>query len=102
MYLAGSEWTGSFGSVPTTVIVEGLNTVIDVSGGGFCGPNTAYQGQYSRGYTNYGQVMGAAIDTASQSIGIDVLHEFGDHTLGWGATQVMINDTSASDHRLAS
>lgn len=102
MYLAGAEWTGAFGSTPTTIVVEGINTVIGRTDGGFCGPNTAYRGQYSRGYTHLGDVMGAAIDTAGQSVGIDVLHELGPHTIGWGATQVIINDTGLGSHRLAS
>ena len=102
MYLAGAEWSGAVGSVPTSVVLEGLNTVIDYSGGGRnCGPNTAYAGQYG-GYTNYGEVMGAAVDTAGQSIGIDVLHDFGDYAIGWGANQVFINDTNNSGHRLSS
>lgn len=102
MFLAGAEWTGAIGSVPTTVVVEGLDTIIDVTKGGFCGPNTAYQGQYSRGYSLYGAVIGASLDTAGESIGIDVSHEFGEHTVGWGVTQVLINDTSLSTHRLSS
>ena len=102
MYLAGAEWSGAVGSVPTSVVLEGLNTVIDYSGGGRnCGPNTAYAGQYG-GYTNYGEVMGAAVDTAGQSIGIDVLHDFGDYAIGWGANQVFINDTNNPGHRLSS
>jgi hypothetical protein len=101
MYLAGAEWSGSMGSVPTSVVLEGLNTVIENTAGGFCGPNTAYGGQYG-GYTNYGQVMGASVDTAGQSIGIDVLHNFGDYSIGWGASQVFINDTNNPGHRLSS
>ena len=102
MYLAGAEWSGAVGSVPTSVVLEGLNTVIDYSGGGRnCGPNTAYTGQYG-GYTYYGEVMGAAVDTAGQSIGIDVLHDFGDYAIGWGANQVFINDTNNPGHRLSS
>ena len=101
MYLAGAEWSGSMGSVPTSVVLEGLNTVIERTAGGVCGPNTAYGGQYG-GYTNYGQVMGASVDTAGQSIGIDVLHNFGDYSIGWGASQVFINDTNNPGHRLSS
>lgn len=102
MYLAGAEWSGAFGSVPTTVVLEGLNTVIDPTAGGFCGPRTAYGGQYSRGYTNYGQVMGASVDMAGQSIGIEVLHDFGGYSIGWGAAQVFINDINDPAHRLSS
>ena len=101
MYLAGAEWSGAVASVPTSVVVEGLNTVIDYTRGGWCGPNTAYAGQYG-GYTNYGEAMGAAVDTAGQSIGVDVLHDFGGYAIGWGVNQVFINDTNNSGHRLSS
>ena len=101
MYLAGAEWSGAVASVPTSVVVEGLNTVIDYSGGGFCGPDTAYAGQYG-GYTHYGGVVGAPVDTAGQSIGIDVLHDFGDYAVGWGVNHVFINDTNNAGHRLSS
>ena len=102
MYLVGAEWTGALGSTPTTVTVEGIDTIIEFTDGGFCGPATAYGGQYNRGYSQLGSVMGAAVDTAGQSIGIDVLHEFGDQSVGWGAKQVLINDIEAANHRLSS
>ena len=85
----------------TSLVLEGLNTVIDYSGGGRnCGPNSAYAGQYG-GYTNHGEVIGASVDTAGQSIGIDVLHDFGDYSIGWGVNQVFINDTNNPSHRLS-
>ncbi len=102
MFMGGAEWTGTLGSVPTTVVVEGLTTVIDVTTGGFCGPDTAYNGQYSRGYTHYGAVIGTAVDTAGESIGVDLIHDFGAYSIGWGVKRVVINDTGRATHRLSS
>ena len=57
-YLAGIEWTNTKIKYPTTVSIETIDTRIDKTRNGFCGPNTMYNNS-TYDYTNYGKVNGS-------------------------------------------
>ena len=103
MYLAGFELTSIISSVPTKLVIEGLDTVISTTPSGFCGPNTAYNNSYyPSGYTHYGKVLGASIDTASRALTVALEHKFPFYDLMWSISKTDINVPSLSGHRLSS
>ena len=102
MYLAGIEWQTLNNVSPKRIGFEIVDTRIEKTEHGFCGPNTAYNnGIYD--YTNYGLVLGAPIDTESKSIEIygdaKIMHTF---RIKFSLKKVIINDKSWTDHRLSS
>ena len=68
-YLAGLEWTNTKIKYPTIIGIEAIDTRIDKTTNGYCGPNTMYNNN-TYDYTNYGKTMGAAIDTEGTSLGL--------------------------------
>ena len=103
MYLAGFELTSIISSVPTKLVIEGLDTVISKTPNGYCGPSTAYNnGYYPSGYTHYGKVLGASIDTASRALTVALEHKFPFYDLMWSISKTDINVPSLSGHRLSS
>lgn len=101
LYLAGATIDTFWQGVPTSVTFEAVDTRIATTAGGFCGPGTAYNGQYAAGYTYYGVGMGADLDTDGRSTRIAVSHHFNDIDISWGATHYVINDTALASHRLS-
>ena len=101
-YMTGLEWTNKKTRYPTIVIIEALDTRINTSENGYCGPNTMYNNNtYS--YTNYGKTMGTAIDTEGTSLGIYIKSEISQKIdIELAVTSVVINDKNWSDHRLSS
>jgi hypothetical protein len=101
-YLAGIEWTGTKNKYPTTVSIETVDTRIDKTKHGYCGPNTMYNNNTYK-YTNYGKTMGAEIDSEGTSIGISILSQISQNIKIELATKSMvINDKNWQFHRLSS
>ena len=100
MHLIGFERSMDVGGKPTTLNLELVDTRIDHTENGFCGPNTAYNNGMHP-YTNGGAVMGAPIDSESRAITLEVKHDLGEFDLNWGLSHYIINDHASSSHRLS-
>jgi hypothetical protein len=101
MYLVGLQWKSNLFRLPTTLGIESVDTRIDTTKAGFCGPNTAYNNNTYK-YTNYGKVIGANIDTEGKEIeiyGNTLLKE--DLSINYSHRFITINDTSWYSHRLS-
>ncbi len=101
MHLIGLERKMDAGGIPTTLNIEIVDTRIDRTTNGYCGPNTAYNNS-THPYTNEGSVMGASIDSEGKSIQLSVEHSFGVYDFEWGIGQYTVNDNNSPSHRLAS
>lgn len=101
-YLAGLEWTNTKIKYPTIVSIETIDTRIDTTTHGWCGPNTMYNnGTYD--YTNYGKTMGAVIDSEGTSLNLYVRSKISQKiTIEFSTKSVVINDNNWSGHRLSS
>jgi hypothetical protein len=101
-YNAGLEWTNAKIKYPTNIGIETTDTRINTTKYGYCGPNTMYNnGTYS--YTNYGKIIGAAIDSEGTSIGIYVNSQISKKiNFKFATKSVVINDKNWSGHRLSS
>ena len=86
----------------TKIGFEYLDTRIDETTHGNCGPNTAYNnGSYK--YTNYDVTLGAPIDTESKSIEIwGTTNISQNKSINYSIKKIIINDTNWSSHRLSS
>jgi hypothetical protein len=101
-YLAGLEWTNVKIKYPTTVGIEVIDTRIDTTTRGNCGPNTMYNNN-TYDYTNYGNSMGATIDTEGTSLGLFVHAQISQKiNVKFETKSVVINDHNWSGHRLTS
>ena len=101
-YLAGIEWTITKNKYPTIVGIETVDTRIDTTSHGHCGPNTMYNNNTYK-YTNYGKAMGALIDTESTSFGIFVQSQITQKIdIEFAMKSMNINDNNWSAHRLSS
>jgi len=101
-YLAGLEWTNSESKYPTIIGIETIDTRLDTTALGNCGPNTMYNNN-TYDYTNYGKAMGAGIDTEGTSIGLHVQSQISQTiNIKFATKSVVINDNNWSGHRLAS
>jgi hypothetical protein len=101
-YLAGAEWTHKKNRYPSTVGIEIVDTRIDTTTNGNCGPNTMYNNHiYS--YTNYGKTMGAGIDTEGSSLSLFIQSKLSQEvTIEFSTKLITINDNDWTDHRLSS
>ena len=101
-YLTGLEWTNTKIKYPTTVGIEAIDTRIDKTTHGNCGPNTMYNNNtYS--YTNYGKTMGEAMDTEGTSLTLYVGSQISEKiNIKFTTKSVVINDNNWSGHRLSS
>ena len=101
-YLAGIEWSNSRIKYPTTVGIEAIDTRIDRSTHGSCGPNTMYN-NYTYDYINYGHTIGAAIGTESNSLELFGQSQISQKTsIKYSTKLVVINNDNWSGHRLSS
>jgi hypothetical protein len=101
-YLAGLEWTNPKIKYPTIVGFEAIDTRVDTTTHGNCGPNTMYNNSIYK-YTNFGKTMGAAIDTEGTSIGIYLRSQIAQKiNIKFSTKSVVINDNNWSGHRLSS
>ena len=100
--MAGLEWTNTKIKYPTIVGIEAIDTRIDTTTNGYCGPNTMYNNN-TYDYTNYGKTMGAAIDTEGTSLGLYVRSQISQKiNIEFATKSVVINDNNWSGHRLSS
>ena len=101
-YLTGLEWTNTNIKYPIFVGIEAVDTRIDRTRNGYCGPNTMYNNS-TYNYTNYGKTMGAAIDTEGTSLGLYVRSQISQNmNIKFTTKSVVINDNNWSGHRLSS
>ncbi|MEM9797552.1 MAG: capsule assembly Wzi family protein [Pseudomonadota bacterium] len=98
--LAGLETEMALLGTRTEISLEAVDTRVDETENGFCGPNTAYNND-TYAYTNGGRVMGAAIDSEGRSAILRVRHERADWALHWSLGRYEINAASDPDHRLS-
>ena len=101
-YLAGLEWSNTKIKYPTTVGIEAIDTRIKTTTYGNCGPNTMYNnGTYD--YINYGDTMGAAIDTEGNSLELFGQSQISQKiSIKYSTKLVTINDKNSAGHRLSS
>jgi len=101
-YLAGIEWSNTKIKYPTIVGIESIDTRIDTTEHGFCGPNTMYNNN-TYDYTNHGKTMGAAIDTEGTSIALYARSQISQKmTIKFATKSIVINDNNWLGHRLSS
>jgi hypothetical protein len=101
-YMIGLELLNNKINYPTTIGIEALDTRIDTTENGNCGPNTMYNNS-TYDYTNYGLAMGTAIDTEGTSIEVFGLSEVSDKiNFKYSTKYLTINDANWSGHRLSS
>ena len=102
IYLGGTEIPYYNGKYKQNFGLEITDTRIKFTSHGNCGPNTAYNNNTYK-YTNYGQVMGAPIDTEGRSIklwsDIKLSRKF---KIMYSLENVLINDTNWLNHRISS
>jgi hypothetical protein len=101
MYMGGVEVKTPLFGIPSEIALEHVDTRIDRSPAGFCGPNTAYNNNTYR-YLNRGVSMGAAIDSEGYATSVNVVHHLEDMQVEWGLGHYTINDASSATHRLSS
>ena len=101
-YLAGLEWKNMKFKYPITLGIETIDTRINRTKNGYCGPNTMYNnGTYT--YTNYGKTMGAAIDTEGTSKNLFIRSQISQNIkVKFETKSIVINDNNWSGHRLSS
>jgi hypothetical protein len=100
--LAGFELKNTKIKRPMIVGIEAIDTRIDTTEYGFCGPNTMYNNS-TYDYTNYGKTMGAEIDTEGTSLSIYIRSQiFENININFATKSVVINDYNWSGHRLSS
>jgi hypothetical protein len=101
-YLAGLEWSNSKYKYPVSLNFEIIDTRIDHTTFGFCGPNTMYNNA-TYDYTNYGKTMGAAIDTEGTSLDLYISSQISERiNIEFARKSVVVNDNNWQGHRLSS
>ena len=101
-YLVGLEWSNDKNKYPISVGIEAVDTRVDKTEHGNCGPNTMYNNN-TYDYTNYGVTMGAEIDTEGTSLGLFIQSQISQKiSIEYTTKAVVINDDNWSSHRLAS
>jgi hypothetical protein len=101
-YLTGIELSSENIKYPTTITIEAIDTRIDATTNGNCGPNTMYNNN-TYNYTNHGKSMGAAIDTEGTSLGLYIQSQVSKKiNVELASRSVVINDFNWSKHRLSS
>jgi len=101
-YLSGFEWTNRETKYPTIVGIEAVDTRINKTSHGNCGPNTMYNNHIYK-YTNYGKTMGTAIDAEGTSYGIYINTQISQKiNIEFTTKSVIINNDNWSGHRLSS
>lgn len=100
-YLAGLELQTSIAGSPSVFTLEAVDTRVERTAAGFCGPNTAYRnGQFASGYSHYGATMGAPIDTEGTSVTLYGMHELPRYDVNWSIGQYDVNQANLASHRL--
>jgi len=101
MGLIGSELQFPTNKLISRLGIEFIETRVNTSTHGNCGPNTAYNNSvYS--YTNYGNTMGAGIDTEGTSLEFFGRSQVSEKIyIEYSTKAVVINDANYSDHRIS-
>ena len=100
--MAGFEWSNLKFKYPITLNFETIDTRVDKTTNGFCGPNTMYNNA-SYDYTNYGKTMGTAIDTEGTSLDLYLRSQISTNlSIEFATKSVVVNDTNWQGHRLSS
>jgi hypothetical protein len=101
-HFVGLEWTNKKIKYPSIIGIESIDTRIDTTTNGNCGPNTMYNNSIYK-FTNYGKTMGAAIDTEGTSLNLFVRSQISQKmNIEFATKSVVINDNNWSAHRLSS
>jgi hypothetical protein len=101
-YLIGFEWANTKIKYPSTVGIEAIDTRIDRTTNGNCGPNTYYNNNIYK-YTNYGNTMGTTIDTEGTSFEFFGKSQISQNiNINFSIKSAVINDNNWSSHRLSS
>ena len=100
-YLAGLEWKNTKIKYPTIVGIETIDTRLDATTNGNCGPNTMYNNNTYE-YINYGKTMGTAIDTEGTALALYVRSQLSQKIdIEFATKLAVINDNNWSGHRLS-
>ena len=100
--MAGLEWLNTKTKYPTTIGIEAIDTRIDLTTQGYCGPNTMYNNS-NYVYTNYGKTMGATIDTEGTSLELFGNSQINKNlSINYSTKFLSINDKDYLQHRLSS
>jgi hypothetical protein len=101
-FLSGIEWTNTKIKYPTIIGIEAIDTRINTTSHGNCGPNTMYNNS-NYFYTNYGKTMGTEIDTQGTSLSLIIRSQISQKiNVEFETKSVVINDNNWSEHRLSS
>lgn len=101
IHLIGGELKLPKDSLFSQVGFEYIDTRINYTTNGFCGPNTAYNNSHYK-YTNYGSSIGATIDTEGKSLSAWASKKLSPETnLMFSIKNLLINETSLPNHRLS-
>jgi hypothetical protein len=101
-YLVGLEWSNSKFRYPVSLNFEFIDTRIDYTTNGNCGPNTMYNNN-TYDYTNYGKTMGAAIDSEGTSLDLYLRSQISERIdIEFATKSVVVNDNNWQGHRLSS
>ncbi len=101
-YLAGVEYSNTKIKYPTTLGIETVDTRVNETTHGNCGPNTFYNNSVYN-YTNYGNILGSEIDTEGSSLEFFGKSQISQKiSIEYSTKAVIINDANWSSHRLSS
>ena len=101
-WMAGIEFLIPKILAPTNLAIEIIDTRVDTSTNGFCGPNTMYNNNAYK-YINHNTVLGVPIDTESTSIELFGKSQINVHiSINYSTKLLTINDIDSTNHRLSS
>ena len=99
--LFGSEFTLK-NKLFSEIGFEYIDTRIDTTEHGYCGPQTAYNNA-DYPYTNYGKSMGASIDSEGKQYSVWATTKLSENiSINYSVKNITINDFNTSNHRLSS
>jgi hypothetical protein len=101
IHLIGAELYLKNINYPTTLGTEFVDTRVDTSTHGHCGPNTAYNNKIYK-YTNNNLVMGAPIDSEGTSFEVYAKTRVSSSlSIKYSLKNITINDVGIFSHRLS-
>ena len=101
-WMAGLELTAPKMKFPTTLTIEAVDTRVQRSTHGYCGPNTMYNNSVYD-YINYETVLGVPIDTEGTSLEIFGQSQVNNNLdINYSTKFLSINHKDYTQHRLSS
>jgi len=101
-WMAGLELTAPKMKFPTTLTIEAVDTRVQRSTHGYCGPNTMYNNSVYD-YINYETVLGVPIDTEGTSLEIFGQSQVNNNlNINYSTKFLSVNDKNYPQHRLSS